>query len=109
MPYPIKTVKPVVDLNSRESITIILLVIPSYQTPILSKMLMVATHVNLPKIGLVPLVFNRPIPEGFKVKTGTVIRAADGLYISLTIEDKTVPVEVAEIQPNARKLMHVLI
>ena len=57
--------------------------------------------VNLPKIGLVPLVFNRPIPEGFKVKTGTVIRAADCLYISLTIEDKTVPVEVAEIQPNA--------
>ncbi|NEP86227.1 MAG: transposase [Okeania sp. SIO2C2] len=56
--------------------------------------------INLPKIGLVPFVFNRPIPEGFKVKTGTVIREADGWYISLTIEDKTVPVEVAEIQPT---------
>ena len=56
--------------------------------------------VNLPKIGLVPLVFNRQIPKGFKVKTGTVIREADGWYISFTIEDKTVPVEVAEIQPT---------
>ncbi len=60
--------------------------------------------INLPKIGLVPLVFNRPIPLGFKVKTGTVIREVDGYYISFTIEDKAVPVEVAEIQPNARKL-----
>ncbi|NEO54093.1 MAG: helix-turn-helix domain-containing protein [Okeania sp. SIO3B5] len=60
--------------------------------------------VNLPKIGLVPLVYNRSIPESFKVKTGTIIRAADGYYISFTIEDRTVPVEVAEIQPNAREL-----
>ncbi|GGA16833.1 hypothetical protein CYANOKiyG1_30990 [Okeania sp. KiyG1] len=29
--------------------------------------------INLPKIGLVPFVDNRPIPVGFKVKTGTVI------------------------------------
>ncbi|NEQ38000.1 MAG: hypothetical protein F6K40_17705 [Okeania sp. SIO3I5] len=56
--------------------------------------------VNLPKIGLVPFVYNRPIPVGFKVKTGTVIREADGYYISLTIEDKTTPVEVVEIQPT---------
>ena len=56
--------------------------------------------VNLPKIGLVPLVYNRPIPVGFKVKTGTVIREADGWYVSFTIEDKTTPVEVVEIQPT---------
>ncbi|MGD1712051.1 hypothetical protein [Dapis sp. BLCC M172] len=60
--------------------------------------------INLPKIGLVPLIYNRSIPVGFKIKTGTVIREADGWYISFTIEDKAVPVEVAEIQPNARKL-----
>jgi putative transposase len=46
------------------------------------------------------MVFHRPIPTGFKVKTGTVIREADGWYISLTLEDKTVPVTVAEIQPT---------
>ncbi|NEP79914.1 MAG: transposase [Okeania sp. SIO3C4] len=58
------------------------------------------TSVNLPKIGLVPLVYNRPIPVGFKVKAGTVIREADGWYIGFTIEDKTVPLRCAEIQPT---------
>ena len=57
---------------------------------------------NLPKIGLVPFVYNRPIPEGFKVKTGSVIREVDGWYISLTIEDITVPVEAVEIQPTLK-------
>ncbi|NEQ37708.1 MAG: transposase [Okeania sp. SIO3I5] len=56
--------------------------------------------VNLPKIGLISFVYNRPIPVGFKVKTGTVIREADGYYISFTIEDKTVPLRHAEIQPT---------
>ena len=58
--------------------------------------------ISLPKIGLVPFVYNRSIPIGFKVKTGTVVRAADGWYISLTIEDQAVPVEVAEIQPTLK-------
>jgi len=56
--------------------------------------------INLAKIGQVPMVFHRPIPTGFKVKTGTVIREADGWYISLTLKDKAVPVTVAEIQPT---------
>jgi len=56
--------------------------------------------IDLKKIGQVPMVFHRPIPTGFKVKTGTVIKEADGWYISLTLEDKTVPVTVAEIQPT---------
>lgn len=56
--------------------------------------------VNLSKIGLVSLVFHRPIPDGFSVKTGTIIRCADGWYISVTLEDKNVPVMVAEIQPT---------
>ncbi|NES67690.1 MAG: transposase [Okeania sp. SIO2D1] len=56
--------------------------------------------INLPKIGLVPFVYNRLIPAGFKVKTGTVIREADGWYISFTIEDKTVPLRSVEIQPT---------
>ncbi|NEO53673.1 MAG: transposase [Okeania sp. SIO3B5] len=56
--------------------------------------------INLPKIGLVPFVYNRLIPAGFKVKTGTVIREADEWYISFTIEDKTVPLRRVEIQPT---------
>jgi putative transposase len=46
------------------------------------------------------MVFHRPIPTGFKVKTGTVIKEADGWYVSLTLEDQTVPATVAEIQPT---------
>lgn len=56
--------------------------------------------VNLRKIGLVPLMLHRPIPNGFQVKTGTVIQEADGWHISLVLEDKDVPVTVAEIQPT---------
>ena len=48
-----------------------------------------------------PIVFHRPIPKGFKVKTGTVIPEAEGWYISLRLENQTVPVTVAEIQPTA--------
>jgi putative transposase len=51
----------------------------------------------------VPIVFHRPIPKGFKVKTGTVIPEAEGWYISLTLENQTVSVTVAEIQPTAEK------
>ena len=51
------------------------------------------------------MVFHRPIPKGFKVKTGTVIPEADGGYIFLTLEAQTVPVTVAEIQPTAENSM----
>ncbi|MBE9015152.1 transposase [Chroococcidiopsidales cyanobacterium LEGE 13417] len=56
--------------------------------------------VNLKKIGLVPLVLHRQIPDGLQVKTGTIIKEADAWYISLVLEDKEVPVTVAEIQPT---------
>lgn len=56
--------------------------------------------VNLSKIGLVPFILHRPIPDGFSVKTGTITRCADGWYISITLEDKSVPVTVVEIQPT---------
>ena len=53
------------------------------------------------KVGQVPMVFHRPIPKGFKVKTGTVISEAEVGYISVTLEYQTVPVTVVEIQPTA--------
>lgn len=56
--------------------------------------------INLSKIGLVPFILHRPIPDGFSVKTGTIVRCADAWYISLTIEDKNVPVTVVENQPT---------
>jgi putative transposase len=61
--------------------------------------------IDLEKVRQVPRVFHRPIPTGFKVKTGTVIPEAEGWHISLTLEDKTVPVTVAEILPTAEHSM----
>jgi putative transposase len=43
--------------------------------------------VDLPGIGLVPLVLHRPIPTGFKVKTATVRCEADSWYITFSLED----------------------
>jgi len=56
--------------------------------------------INLKKIGLVSMVLHRPIPDGFQVKTGTIIKEADGWHLSLVLEDKEVPETVAEIQPT---------
>ncbi|MEG4630982.1 transposase [Microcoleus sp. AR_TQ3_B6] len=61
--------------------------------------------IDLGKVGQVPMVFHRPIPTGFKVKTGTVIPEAHGWHISLTIEYQRVPVTVAEIHPSAENIM----
>jgi putative transposase len=47
--------------------------------------------ISLPKIGFVKLIQHRPLPQGFKIKTATVTRKADGWYITLSLEDKSVP------------------
>jgi len=73
--------------------------------------------ISLSKLGLVHFLYNFLITEGLKVKTGTVIHEADGCYISLTLEDKTILVEDVKIQPTQEKskgidlglLYHVLI
>jgi putative transposase len=52
--------------------------------------------INLPRLGKVKVVVHRPIPDGFKVKTASVTKKADGYYLTLSLEDKTVP----EIKPD---------
>jgi len=49
-------------------------------------------RITLPMIGEVKVIVHRPIPAGFKIKTAQVIKAADGYYVTLTLEDKSVPV-----------------
>ncbi|WP_218080938.1 RNA-guided endonuclease InsQ/TnpB family protein [Anthocerotibacter panamensis] len=49
-------------------------------------------RITLPKIGEVKIIVHRPIPDGFKIKTAQVIKAADGYYVTLTLEDKSVPI-----------------
>ena len=46
--------------------------------------------INLPKIGKVKLIQHRPLPDGFTIKTAIVSRKADGYYVTLSLEDKTV-------------------
>lgn len=48
--------------------------------------------INLPKIGNVKLIQHRPLPDGFKIKTATITCKADGWYVSLALEDVSVPV-----------------
>jgi putative transposase len=46
---------------------------------------------RLSKIGEVAVILHRPIPEGFTPKQATLVRKADGWYVSLSLEDETVP------------------
>ena len=52
--------------------------------------------INLPMFGKVKVSLHRPIPDGFKIKTASVTKKADGCYLTLSLEDKTVP----EIKPD---------
>ncbi len=47
--------------------------------------------IDLPKLGWMRFYNSRPIPNGFTVKACTVRKRQDGWYISVRIEDKSVP------------------
>ena len=52
--------------------------------------------INLPMFGKVKVILHRPLPNGFKVKTVSVTKKADGYYVTLSLSDQTVP----EIKPD---------
>lgn len=52
--------------------------------------------INLPMFGKVKVVLHRSIPDGFKIKTVSITKKADGYYVTLSLEDSTVP----EIKPD---------
>jgi putative transposase len=56
--------------------------------------------INLPMFGKVNVVLHRPIPDGFKIKTASVTKKADGYYLTLSLEDKTVPEVKSDFNPN---------
>ncbi len=59
------------------------------------------SFIKLPKIGEVEIILHRPLPTGFKVKTCIVSKKSDGWYITLSLEDKTIPdTPTIEIVPN---------
>ncbi len=47
--------------------------------------------INLPKIGLVKFIQHRSLPDGFTIKTATITRKADGWYVTLSLQDSSVP------------------
>lgn len=48
-------------------------------------------YIRLPKLGVIKVRMHRPIPDGFTIKQASVTRKADGWYIQLMLEDKSVP------------------
>ncbi len=48
-------------------------------------------QLKLSKIGEINLILHRPIPDGFSLKQATIICKVDGWYVSLVLEDETVP------------------
>jgi putative transposase len=57
--------------------------------------------INLPMFGKVKVVLHRPIPDGFKIKTASVTKKADGYYLTLSLEDKTVPEVKPDFNPHS--------
>ncbi|MBD2347281.1 RNA-guided endonuclease InsQ/TnpB family protein [Anabaena subtropica] len=52
---------------------------------------LIGNALKLSKIGEVEVILHRPIPDGFEVKQATILKKADGWYVSFSLEDKTVP------------------
>lgn len=55
----------------------------------------------LPKLGDIKLILHRPIPEGFKIKTVSVTNKADGYYVTMSLEDPTVPTVKPDLNPES--------
>jgi putative transposase len=49
------------------------------------------SKVYLPKIGWMRFFNSRPIPDGFAIRSVTIRRRTDGWFISVRLEDKSVP------------------
>ena len=43
------------------------------------------------RFGAISVIVHRPIPDSFTIKTATITKKADGYYVSLSLEDKSVP------------------
>jgi putative transposase len=53
--------------------------------------------IQLPKIGKLKMILHRPMPDGFKVKTAEIIKKVDGYYITLSLQDLSVPVLTPDV------------
>lgn len=56
--------------------------------------------ITLSKIGTVKVIVHRQVPDGFDIKTVAVTKKADGYYVTLSLEDKTVPIVKPDFDTN---------
>ena len=77
----------------------------SFTYPQIQQNCIEGNKINLPKIGKVKLIQHRPIPEGLKIKTVTISRKADGYYVTLSLEDKSVPASSFEVEPTLKNTL----
>jgi putative transposase len=61
--------------------------------------------INLPFIGEIKLINHYPIPDGFEIKTACISKKADGYYITLSLEDKTVPQFISTVEPTDKNTL----
>ncbi len=57
--------------------------------------------ITLPMFGIVKVILHRPIPDGFKINIASVTKKADGYYITLSLEDATVPTTKPDFNPDS--------
>jgi len=60
----------------------------------------VNNRITLSKIGDVKVIVHRQIPEAFNIKTVSVTKKADGYYVTLSLDDKTVPSIKPDFNPD---------
>ena len=56
--------------------------------------------ITLSKIGDIKVIVHRQIPDGFNIKTVSVTKKADGYYVTLSLDDKTVPTIKPDFNAN---------
>lgn len=57
-------------------------------------------QITLSKIGTIKVIVHRQIPDGFDIKTVSVTKKSDGYYITLSLDDKTVPTVKPDFDAN---------
>ncbi len=63
------------------------------------------SKIYLPKLGWMRFHNSRPIPNGFTIKAATIRKRQDGWYVSIRIEDKTVPDYIAKPLTEVKKII----
>jgi putative transposase len=58
------------------------------------------SKITLSKIGDIKVILHRPLPERFEIKTVSVTKKADGYYVTLSLDDKTVPTIKPDFNPD---------